>query len=312
MGGARAASLTMRNHIKIVSILLACVFLLSACRYNSAAMKEGAREHYDLGMKYYDAGKFNKADKEFNISKNLLERDRQINEKLNSSAPESRTEIASPKTNRETIANRRRRTLRPQYSIGAEDVLAIFVWQNEDLTQDVIVRPDGRISLPLIDDLEVEGLTIPELDKLITAKLREFIKYPEVSISIKRLGGKRVIVLGEVSYPGVFQVTGTESTLEAIAMAGGFKDSSLASSLVVIKGVYTDRPRVIRASANMALKGIGSQNILLDSGDVVFVPKKPISDLNWLAAEVSEPIALYTGSSVAIKSLKWMLPPTKN
>ncbi len=293
----------MNNKLKIVMIFSLSVLMLGGCRYNSAAMKEGAKKHYEKGVKYYDDGKFKQADKEFDTANNLLERDKKINEKLNKSAPESRGEIASEKTNQETLANRGKRTLKPQYTIGAEDVLSVFIWQNPDMSQDVTVRPDGRISFPLIEDIEVEGLTIPQLDKVITEKLQTFIKYPEVTISIRRLGGKRVIVLGEVQYPGVYQVTGTESVLEAVAMAQGFKDSSLASSMIVIKGMFSGNPRIIRASANMALRGIGSQNIKLDSGDVVFVPKKPISDLNWLATEISGPILAITGDITAIKTL---------
>lgn len=296
----------MRPCVKMLAMVLVYAVLLPGCRYDSAAMKEGARDHYARGVKYYDTGNYKMADREFKVSSNLIERDRRINEKLNSSAPESRTEIASMKTNRETMAQRGHRIQRPQYVVGAEDILSVFVWQNPDLSLDVTVRPDGRVSFPLIDDVEVEGLTIPQLDKLLTKKLRVFIKYPEVSISIRRLGGKRVIVLGEVNYPGVYQVTGTESVLEAIAMAQGFKTTSLASSLVVIKGMFTDNPRVIRASANLALKGLGSQNIILESGDVVFVPKKPISDLNWLATEISGPLAEVLGNVSALKTLSNM------
>lgn len=296
----------MKRSILILVGLVACATLLSSCRYDTAAMKEGAKDHYNKGTQYYEAGQYKKADAEFKTSKILLKRDAEANEKLNNAAPEARVEIASPKTNRETIANRSKRQSRPQYVIGVEDVLAIFVWQNEDLSKDVVVRPDGRISYPLIDDIEVEGMTLPELDKTMTARLKEFIKYPEVSVSIKRLGGKRVIVLGEVAYPGVYQVTGTESVLEAIAMAQGFTDSALASTVVVIKGVYTDNPRVIRASANMALKGMGSQNILLDSGDVIFVPKKPISDLVWLATQVNISLQAITGNWSSIKPLVFL------
>jgi len=301
----------MDNKTKIILAFSICALILPGCRYNSAAMKEGAKQHYEKGVKYYDEGNFKQADKEFAISANLLERDRKINEKLNRSAPESRTEIASEKTNQETMANRGRRMARPQYTIGAEDVLSIFVWQNPDLSTDVTVRPDGRISFPLIEDVEVEGMTIPQLDRFITGKLQTYIKYPEVTISIRRLGGKRVIVLGEVLYPGVYQVTGTESVLEAVAMAQGFKDTSLASSVVVIKGMFSGNPRVIRASANMALRGIGSQNIILDSGDVVFVPKKPISDIRWLAEEVSASITAITGDVTSIKNVTHMAPKLK-
>ncbi len=289
-----------------LSIIVICVFALSSCVYNSAAMKKGAQDHYLKGQQYYEQGKYTKANAEFKTAKDLLARDTRVNEKLNAAAPEARHEVASPKTNRDTLALRGKRTSRPQYVIGVEDLLYVTVWQNDDLSQEVLVRPDGRISFPLIDDVDAEGLTIPQLRGTVAERLKEFIKYPQVSISIRRLGGKRVIVLGEVRYPGVYQVTGTESVLEAVAMAQGFTNDSLASSMVVIKGTFTDNPRVIRASANMALRGVISQNIILESGDVIFVPKKPISDLVWLTNEVNTVMSAVTGNVSAIKPLvKW-------
>jgi len=287
-------------------VIVVCVLALSSCVYNSTAMKEGAQDHYLRGQQYYEQGKYTKANVEFKTAKNLLERDMRVNEKLNVAAPEARHEVASPKTNRDTLALRGKKISRPLYIIGAEDILYISVWQNDDLNQEVLVRPDGRISFPLIDEVEAEGLTIPQVDNQITEKLKEYIKYPQVSISIRRLGGKKVIVLGEVRYPGVYQVTGTESVLEAIAMAQGLTYDSLASSTVVIKGTFTDNPRVIRASLNMAVRGVMSQNILLESGDIVFVPKKPISDLNWLATELAGIMSPITGQWTVIKPLTYM------
>jgi len=289
-----------------LSTIGACVLILSSCVYNSAAVKEGAQDHYSRGQQYYEQGKYTKANAEFATAKNLLKSDIRVNEKLNTAAPEARHEVASPKTNQETISRRGSKSSRAPYIIGSEDILYVSVWQNDELNQEVLVRPDGRISFPLVDDVDAEGLTVQQLKNVVTEKLKEYIKYPQVSISIRRLGGKKVIVLGEVRYPGVYQVTGTESVLEAIAMAQGLTYDSLASSTVVIKGTFTDNPRVIRASANMALRGVNSQNIILESGDIVFVPKKPISDLVWLTNEVNTVMSAVTGNISAIKPLvKW-------
>lgn len=101
-------------------------------------------------------------------------------------------------------------------------MLHISVWENPDLEQDVIVRPDGKISFPLIDEVQAEGLTISELDKVMTEKLKEYIRYPDVSISLKKMAGERIIVLGEVKSPGVYTLSGRKTVLEAVALAGGF------------------------------------------------------------------------------------------
>ena len=177
-----------------------------------------------------------------------------------------------------------------EYTIGQEDILRISVWQNPDLDQEVIVRPDGMISFPLIGDVDAAGLTISKLKEDMTERLKEYIKHPDVSISIKKIGGKKVIVLGEVTNPGVYSVTGSRRVLEAVALAGGFTKHAVVSSVVVIRGGF-EKPEVKRLSLNRALRGDSRQNIELQSEDVIFVPKKFIANVNYFLTEVIEPLS---------------------
>jgi polysaccharide export outer membrane protein len=176
------------------------------------------------------------------------------------------------------------------YRIGEGDTLRISVWQNDDLTQDVIVRPDGAISFPLIGDVPALGLTFEQLKVSLTEHLGEFIKSPVISITLKRLGESKVIVLGQVGYPGVYAVSGKRTVLEAIALAGGFTNDAVVSSVVLIRGGL-EKPQGKRLSLNKALSGKGnSSNVFLQSEDIIFVPKKFISDINYLVNTILGPL----------------------
>jgi len=169
-------------------------------------------------------------------------------------------------------------------------VLYIAVWQNPDLTQDVIVRPDGMISFPLIGDVQATGLTITQLDAVVTEKLKEFIKFPEVSVSIKKIGGTRVIILGQITTPGVFSVVGKKSIMEAVGMAGGFTRDAVPSSTILIRGGFNG-PSAQRINLSLVFKGDLSKNIVLQSQDIIFIPRKFISDVNYFLSQILDPIS---------------------
>jgi len=152
------------------------------------------------------------------------------------------------------------------------------------------VRPDGKVSFPLIGDVQAVGSTISQLDREITERLKEYVKSPEVSISIKKLGGKKVILLGEVGKAGVYSVTGAHTLLEAIGLAGGFSKDAVPSSVVLIRGGFV-HPKPRRLNLSRALAGDLSQNIALQSEDIIFVPKKFIADLNYFLSQIIEPLA---------------------
>ena len=182
------------------------------------------------------------------------------------------------------------------YVIGTRDILHISVWENADLSMEVIVRPDGKVSFPLIDEVQAQGLTIPELDKKITKKLKEYLHFPDVSISLRRIGGSKVIILGQVNSPGVYILTGRRNVLEAIASAGGFTESAVLSSVIVIKGSLSSA-EAERVNLNKAIsKADATENITLDSEDIIFVPKRFIANLNYFLSRVLDPISrgIYT------------------
>ena len=176
------------------------------------------------------------------------------------------------------------------YIIGVDDVLFISVWQNKDLDQEVTVRPDGKISVLLAGDIQAEGSTIPQLSRQITARLKEYIKFPEISISLRKIGGKKIILLGEVNRPGVYAVSGNSTILELIAMANGYTKDAVLDSVIVIRGGL-QKPVGKRLDLARAIKKADmSQNIILEPEDIVYVPKKFISNVNYFVSQILGPI----------------------
>jgi len=160
------------------------------------------------------------------------------------------------------------------YVIGPGDVLQISVWKNDTLSRVVPVRPDGKISMPLLHDVTAAGLTAMQLRDKISRALAEFLPNPEVAVAVTDVRSMRVSVLGEVQKPGVLELRGTTTILEAIAMAGGFRDFASPSKITVIRTDAGGQTQKIRFNYNRAVSNGNSdeKNLVLKPGDVVVVP----------------------------------------
>ena len=158
------------------------------------------------------------------------------------------------------------------YVIGPEDVLQVSIWKNEAMSRTLPVRPDGKISLPLLHDITAAGLTPLQLRDKIAAALAEFMPNPEVSVSVMEVKSYRVSVLGEVLRPGVLQLKAPTTVLEALALAGGFKDFASPSKIVIFRKDGSGQTQRLRFNYNRAVGGGGEENVSLKSGDVVVVP----------------------------------------
>jgi polysaccharide export outer membrane protein len=163
--------------------------------------------------------------------------------------------------------------LSSDYVIGPGDVLQVTVWKNETLSRTVPVRPDGKISMPLLHDIRAAGLTAMQLRDKIAKALAEFMPNPEVAVSVNDVRSMRVSILGEVSKPGVLELRGQTTILEAIAMAGGFGAFASPSKITIIRTDETGKTKRIRFNYNRAIgNGSDEENVILRSGDVVVVP----------------------------------------
>jgi polysaccharide biosynthesis/export protein len=158
------------------------------------------------------------------------------------------------------------------YQIGPEDLLDISVWNNQSLSRTTPVRPDGKISLPLLNDVQAAGLTPMQLRDVIAKKLVEYMPNPEVSVIVREVNRFKVSVLGEVRKPGRFDFKSKATVLDAIALAGGFNDFAARSRIVILRqnGGGTKR---IPVNYNKIVSTASEQDdFYLQPGDVVVVP----------------------------------------
>ena len=160
----------------------------------------------------------------------------------------------------------------PLYVIQPNDVLEIFVWKEPELTRKVLVRPDGRISFPLVQDLQAGGVTPGVLKEQIQERLKQFLTGPNVTIIIESIKSYTVFVVGKVQKPGAITIEKPLTVLQALSMAGGFQDYAKDSEMTVIRSSGKDTT-VFDFNYKEVIKGRhADQNIMLSSGDVVVVP----------------------------------------
>jgi polysaccharide export outer membrane protein len=160
----------------------------------------------------------------------------------------------------------------PTYVIGPEDVLDITVWKETEISRPVPVRPDGKISLPLLNDVQAAGLTPMQLQVVVTEGLKKFISGPQVTVIVTQINSRRVYVLGEVSRPGAFAMLPNMTVLQALSTAGGFSQYAKLSGIYVLR---TENGRQLTYPFNYkdVVRGRRpEQNITLKPGDTVVVP----------------------------------------
>ena len=158
------------------------------------------------------------------------------------------------------------------YRIGPEDLLDISVWNNPPLNRTAPVRPDGMISLPLLNDVQAAGLTPMQLRELLTKRLTEYMPNPEVSVIVREVNRFKVSVLGEVRKPGRFDFKSKATVLDAIALAGGLSDYAARSRIVIIRQQDNGPTKRIPVNYNKIVSASSDDDFFLQPGDVVVVP----------------------------------------
>lgn len=160
-----------------------------------------------------------------------------------------------------------------EYIIGPGDVLNITVWHEPQVSGAVPVRPDGKITVPLIGDLQAGNVTPTALQDIITGKLENYIKDPQVTVVVKQINSRKFNILGEIQKPGSYPLDGTVRVLDAIAVAGGFRDFAKKKNIYVLRQVSSGDPERFPFNYNEVVKGHdSSENIALLPGDTVVVP----------------------------------------
>jgi polysaccharide export outer membrane protein len=178
---------------------------------------------------------------------------------------------AVPEARATALANSNALDTAVEYQIGPEDVLDISVWKNPELSRTVPVRPDGKVSLPLLNDFRAAGLTPSDLREQLVARLSDFVPSPEVSVIVREVHSRKVAVVGAVKTAGRYELKSPMTVLEAIALAQGFTDFAARDRIVVLRqsgGTTTRIPFNYRKIAD----GMEQENFFVRPGDIVVVP----------------------------------------
>lgn len=158
------------------------------------------------------------------------------------------------------------------YVIGAADVLDINVWKEPDVSRSIPVRPDGKISLPLINDVQAAGLTPQQLAASVAEKLRKYLNAPQVTVIVTQINSQKFYITGEVARAGAFQLTPGMTVLQAITSAGGFSAYANTKAIYVLR-VRDGKQIQLPFNYREVIKGkSAAQNIALEPGDTIVVP----------------------------------------
>ena len=160
----------------------------------------------------------------------------------------------------------------PDYVIGTDDVLSVVFWRDKDLSSDVMVRPDGKISLLLLNDVHAGGLTVEQLRVAITEAASKYVEDPTVAVIVKQINSRKVFITGEVSKPGHYPLGGPTTVLQLIAQAGGVLEYANMEKIMVNR-TENGKPVSLRVNYKDLVRGKNlQQNIMLKPGDTIVVP----------------------------------------
>jgi polysaccharide export outer membrane protein len=160
----------------------------------------------------------------------------------------------------------------PNYIIGPQDVLDIDVWKEPELTRSVPVRPDGKISLPLLNDVQASGMTPSKLADQITQGLKKYVTDPQVTVIVSAINSQRVYILGEVARAGAYPLLPDMTVLQALSSAGGFSQFANTKKIYVLRNENGKQQRYPFNYKNVVSGRDTSENITLRPGDTVVVP----------------------------------------
>jgi polysaccharide export outer membrane protein len=159
------------------------------------------------------------------------------------------------------------------FVIGNDDVLAINVWKEPDVSRSIPVRSDGKISLPLVGEVQATGRTPLKLEQEIAARLKNFIAEPEVTVIVQQINSQKFNILGMVSKPGSFPISNSATVLDAIALAGGFRDFAKQKAIYILRQNADGTQTRLPFNYKEVVKGKNpAQNIKLQPRDTIVVP----------------------------------------
>ena len=190
----------------------------------------------------------------------------------NSALPMGGADAAKPEATTTDTGVGKTPAISSEYRVGEGDTLQISVWKEPDLSKTVVVRPDGLVSLPLIGELKVSGMTSAEIQDAVAAKLKVFVLSPRVTVEITEIRSRRVFITGEILHPGLYPLAGPTTVLQLIAQAGGLTPFAKRRNIVILRQ-ESGHPAKYPFNYSEVVHGhTPEQNIALLPGDTVVVP----------------------------------------
>ncbi|MBN2468042.1 MAG: polysaccharide biosynthesis/export family protein [Deltaproteobacteria bacterium] len=159
-----------------------------------------------------------------------------------------------------------------EYILGSEDVLEVLVWKEADLSKVITIRPDGKISLPVVGDLQAAGLSAEQLRENIRQALTDYVDEPTVTVTVQQINSLKIFIQGEVNQPGVYDLKSNFTLLQAVSLAGGFTEWAKKDRISIFRK-DAEKMVTIRVNYDKIISGEDpGQNILLKRGDTIVVP----------------------------------------
>jgi len=190
----------------------------------------------------------------------------------------------------------------PPYRIQVADRLSVKFQRNPELDQELIVRPDGRISLPFVDEVQCAGMTPDELKAELERRYRGELAVPDITVVLSAFGGNRVFVDGEVKTPGMLQLAAGMTMLDAIASSGGFTTGGLREQVILIRRDESGKP--VGHSVDLKKVALGQEsegNVLLQPFDIVYVPRSKIANAGiWVQQYIQNMLPIRPGLAIPL------------
>ncbi|MBN1847939.1 MAG: polysaccharide biosynthesis/export family protein [Deltaproteobacteria bacterium] len=172
----------------------------------------------------------------------------------------------------ETLNTEKLETKIEPYLIGPNDLLNIFVWREPELTQDLVVMPDGRITFPMIGEVMAQGKTTSALKDIITEKLKDFVTAPEVTVIVRESRSRMIYTIGKLNQPGPFPLTPGMTVLQALSIAGGFAEWADVKKILILRRAGEKEIQIPFNYKDFIEGKNPEQNIILNPNDTIVVP----------------------------------------
>ena len=191
----------------------------------------------------------------------------------------------------------------PEFVFGPGDQIDIAVWRHEDLDMQIVISPDGAISYPLVGRMQIAGMTYPELMGVLSERIGEYYKDPQVSVNILEVSSMKVYVLGYVRTPAILQIESELDVIGALTRAGWVSSDSRTNNIMLIRGGLEDPQLFVIDLDQLLASGDLRQNVALQKGDILYVPPKTIVNVEQFFRRITAMLSPFVSGTVIYRNV---------